>query len=276
MGHAHLPSPFIRPWRVTLGLVGVVLTVLVTAVGVPAQPAASDDCPTTAAAIHGWGAPNRADDFNDSSSLTAWRLYDGPGHAGNGRRTPSAVSVAGGVLTITGDAEGNSEGMAWNPGQMYGRWEACVRSSAAAATYHSLLLLWPDAEDWPSGGEVDFMEILDPDRQNVEANLHYGPDDQQMGGNMRMDATQWHSWAVEWTPEHIATYVDGMQWGGSTDVTRLPPGPMHLCIQLDNFGGDTSKGGQEIVDWARQYPLSRDSVASRVDAGTLMWTNKPS
>jgi hypothetical protein len=26
-------------------------------------------------------------------------------------------------------------------------------------------------------------------------------------------------------------------------------------MQLDNFGGDISQGGQQMVDWARQYPL---------------------
>jgi hypothetical protein len=25
-------------------------------------------------------------------------------------------------------------------------------------------------------------------------------------------------------------------------------------MQLDDFGGDISQGGQQIVDWARQYP----------------------
>ena len=40
-------------------------------------------------------------------------------------------------------------------------------------------------------------------------------------------------------------------------TTHVPHGPMHLCIQLDNFGGDISDGGQEIVDWVRQYPAPK-------------------
>jgi licheninase len=60
---------------------------------------------------------------------------------------------------------------------------------------------------------------------------------------------------VEWTPERIAVFVDGQQWAESTDTSRFPPRPMHLCLQLDNFGGDTSAGGQLDVDWARQYSL---------------------
>jgi licheninase len=179
------------------------------------------------------------------------------GHAGNGRRTPDAVKVSDGELTITGDDAGNSGGMALKgPGQMFGRWEVCAKSTPAAPAYHSVLLLWPDAEDWPVGGEVDFMEIADPTRQTVSAAVHFGPDDQRREQFMQIDATQWHSWAVEWTPDRIATYVDGVQWWETTDTAHFPPRPMHLCLQLDNFGGDTRGGGHQIVDWVRQYVLS--------------------
>jgi hypothetical protein len=218
---------------------------------------AADDrrCPVTAADTQNWGAANRADDFGDQSSLAGWNLYDGPGHNGNGRRTPSAISVGDGTLTITGDAQGNSAGIAWNPGQMYGRWEVCARSPQAAPGYHSVLLLWPDAEDWPSGGEVDFMESTDPARQNVEGWLHYGPNDDREFSEVPIDATQWRSWAVEWTPQRLAMFVDGALWWQSTNTANLPPRPMHLCIQLDNFGGDLRDGGQLQVDWARQYAV---------------------
>ncbi len=138
---------------------------------------------------------------------------------------------------------------------MYGRWEVCARSPQAAPGYHSVLLLWPDAEDWPSGGEVDFQEITDPARQKVEGWLHYGPDDDREFTEMNIDTTQWRSWAVEWTPQRLAMFVDGALWWQTTNSEHLPPRPMHLCIQLDNFGGDLHDGGQLQVDWARQYAL---------------------
>jgi hypothetical protein len=153
----------------------------------------------------------KADSFYDAASLDRWWLYDGPGHAGNGRRTPQAITVRDGLLTITGDEAGSSGGMALKgPGQVYGRWEVCVTSPPAAPTYHSVVLLWPDAENWPVGGEIDFMEISGSRRQTVDGFLHFGLDDQRAGGNAQIDATQWHSWAVEWTPDRIATYVDGV------------------------------------------------------------------
>lgn len=212
-------------------------------------------CPVTAAETLGWGTPNRVDDFADQSSLSRWAVYNGPGHAGNGRRTPEAISVTDGLLTITGDAQGNSGGMAWLPGQLHGRWEACVRSSTAPAAYHSLVLLWPDAEDWPTGGEVDFMEIVDPPRREVDFWLHWGPGSAKQSMSVTVDATQWHSFAVEWTSSHLIYYIDGEPEWLITDPNLLPPRPMHLCLQLDYFGGDTGGGARQWVDWVRQYDL---------------------
>jgi licheninase len=212
-------------------------------------------CPATAADTHGWGAPVRQDDFNDPSSLSNWHLYDGPGNAGNGRRTPRAVTVTDGALVITGDAAGNSGGVGWDRGQMFGRWEVCAKSPPSAPGYHSLLLLWPDAEDWPIGGEIDFMEAVDPTRQQVAAWLHHGPDDQRAGDTVAVDATQWHAWAVEWTAERITTYLDGKPWWTTTDTVTFPPRAMHLCLQVDNVGGDVNAGGRQMIDWARQYSV---------------------
>jgi licheninase len=222
------------------------------AVEVRADPS---QCSATAADSQGWGVPNRGDHFSDPALTDTWYAYDGPGHAGNGRRTPSAISIQDSVLTINGDPAGNSAGIAWKQGQMYGRWEVCARSAPGSASYHPVLLLWPDAEDWPIGGEVDFMEIWDPARQTVDFALHYDADDKRDVGEINVDATQWHSWAVEWTPQRITAYVDGREWWSSTDTAKFPPRPMHLCIQLDNFGGDVSQGGQLQVDWAQRYTL---------------------
>ena len=119
-----------------------------------------------------------------------------------------------------------------------------------------MLLLWPDAEDWPVGGEIDMMEAIQPDRQVVEAWLHHGPKDEREGGRIAIDATGWHAWAVEWSPTRLTTYVDGVPWWTTTNTSAFPPRPMHLCIQLDNFGGDIAMGGQQMVDWVRQYQLN--------------------
>jgi licheninase len=222
---------------------------------------------TSAAAAFGWGEPNRVDEF-DGPLGESWNVYDGPGHADNGRRTPDAVSIEDGILTITGDPEGNTAGMAWGPGQKYGRWEGRVRAPASDESYNALLLLWPDAEDFPVGGEIDFMEMMDHTRQTTNIFLHYGEDNDQVVGEVRIDATQWHNWAVEWTPDHVAAFVDGKEWWRTEDTDILPPRAMHLCIQLDWFPEDGDGEVQEStmhVDWVKRYPLDAGTEPGAVE-----------
>ena len=230
--------------------------------GSPTTDSPTTDSPTTdttatAADTFAWGTPTGVEDFD--GTLSNWGVYDGPGHAGNGRRSPSAVSVSGGILTITGDANGTTGGMAWRLGSaQYGRWEARVKSPAADPTYHAVMLLWPDAENWPVGGEVDVMEISDETRQKTDFFLHYGEADHQLHGEKVIDATQWHNWAVEWTPTTITGYVDGVAWFSTTRADALPPGPMHLALQLDWFPGSGSgavRQSEMQVDWVRYYPV---------------------
>ena len=84
-------------------------------------------------------------------------------------------------------------------------------------------------------------------------------EDSQVHGEVEVDATQWHNWAVEWTPQGVTTYVDGKPWYHTADTSILPPGPMHLCIQLDWFPGEGRGGGvrpsEMQVDWVRQYAV---------------------
>lgn len=220
-----------------------------------------DKCTTTAAEAHGWGPPEQVETFNTPEALESWRIYDGPGHNGNGRRTPTAVSIADGSLVVKGDAAGNSGGLAWPVGRRYGRWELCFKSSAPS-NYHSVLLLWPDSENWPADGEIDFSEILDRRRQVVTASvLRRDPrdpppaDDPNYHASIAADATEWHCWAVEWTPDGIVGFLDGGEWFHSQG--NSPIVPMHLGIQLDNMGDDVSEGGQLSVNWVREYPVGQ-------------------
>ncbi|MGI9003259.1 MAG: glycoside hydrolase family 16 protein [Pseudonocardia sp.] len=209
---------------------------------------------TSAAERHGWGKPNRVDDFSDGTEQ--WNVYDGPGHAGQGTRSPSAVSIQDGILTITGDPSGTTAGMAWNSGQKYGRWEARVRVPAVDSSYSPVLLLWPDAENFPAGGEIDFLELLNPIGLTANIFIHYGADNLQINGQVEIDTTEWHNWALEWTPEAITAYVDGEEWYRTTDTSVFPTGPMHLAIQLDWFPqGGASQGSAIQTDWVKQYPL---------------------
>jgi hypothetical protein len=243
--------------RRVAGVIAVATALVVSVLFPLPMPAAlAAGAEPTAAQTFGWGAPTRSEDF--TGDLAQWNLYNGPGHDGNGRRTPSAVGVANGILTINGNAAGDSEGMAWGAGATYGRWEARMRASAGDPDYHAVLLLWPDSEDEGGyGGEIDFMENSDATRQNTEMFVHYGDEDTQLHGAVDVDATQWHNWAVEWAPDHITAFLDGKQWWSTSLSAAQPPGPMHMTIQLDQFrdGGGLVPSNLQ-VDWVRYYPIT--------------------
>ena len=245
----------------------------------PTTDSPTTDATATAADTFAWGAPTDVEDFD--GTLSNWGVYDGPGHAGNGRRCPSAVTVSDGILTITGDPNGTTGGMAWRLGDAkYGRWEARIKSPVADPTYNAVMLLWPDAENGPAGGEVDLMEISDAARQKTDFFLHYGEADHQLHGEKVIDATQWHDWAVEWTPTTITGYVDGVAWFSTIRADALPPGPMHLTLQLDWFpdsGSGAVRKSEMQVDWVHYYPVDGSGSTTAITTGdTTTATTTPS
>jgi beta-glucanase (GH16 family) len=173
------------------------------------------------------------------------------------------MSVGDGRLTITSHGK-FSGGLSWDPGQMYGRWEVRARSQPGTG-YGPVLLLWPDAENWPVGGEIDFLEIPKGDRKVNNFTVHYGEDNSQNGVSQTGDFSQWHNYAVEWTPDHIAGFLDGKEIFRTTDKAQLPPGPMHLGIQQDigPYGTDwipalddsTPETVKFQIDWVRIYGI---------------------
>ena len=216
----------------------------------------SADEGTTAAAKYGWRDLAHEDNFDGDSLSKSWIVYDGPGHNGKGRRSPSAVSVDNGILTISGTPDGTTAGVEWTPGQQYGRWEARARYTAGTPAYHQVLLLWPDKEDWPIGGEIDYSEVGDGDRQHLEFFLHYGKANRQESGSAEVDMTTRHNYAVEWTPDHVSGYVDGREYFHTAKSEAIPPRSMHATIQLDWFPDNGPRGsGKMEVDWIRQYHL---------------------
>jgi hypothetical protein len=240
----------------------------------PRTATASGHGQRTAAGRLGWTGLAASDDFAGTDlDRRAWEVYDGAGHAGNGRRALDAVAVGNGVLTITGTAQGATGGIAWRHGaQKTGRWEARVRMSRACACYHPVLLLWPTAgggETTPAGGggEIDYAEVIDDgERDGASFFLHYGPADGEKRKDARvsLDLTRWHAFAVEWTSRSISGYVDGRRWFRTRDRRTLPPATMGQTIQLDWFPEDSGRTAPGIdryaaatleVDWIRMYKL---------------------
>lgn len=229
----------------------------------PALTAASQNSAMTgdgaqAATIFGWGPVVAGDEFSYTGAPdpTKWTAYNGPGHAGNGIRSPRAWSVANGVATVSGDAAGTTGGMSAKFAQQkYGRWETRMRAAARDPKYHPVLILWPNNNTSPNCAEIDYAEG-NSDSTLMKFFLHYACSgtDHQSTAQTSVDSNQWHNYAVEWTPSGITGYVDGVKTFTDTNPAHQPSVGMHQTLQLDWFpDGSATKPSQMQVDWVRVY-----------------------
>jgi beta-glucanase (GH16 family) len=210
----------------------------------------------SAAVRYDWGKVVAGDEFNYTGApkVSKWQVYDSIGHDGQGLRSPSAFAVKNGVVRISGDAKGTTGGMAAQFDNVkYGKWEVRMRVSERDPKYHPVLLLWPDSEKWPCDGEVDFAEGWSK-TDIVNFVLISGCEDTVTRMFTTVDQTQWHDYAVEWTATAMVGYIDGVEVFRDTTASHLPPGPMHMTMQLDWFpDGTTTIPSWMDVDWVRFY-----------------------
>jgi beta-glucanase (GH16 family) len=225
---------------------------------VSARTALNPAIPSTTEAAGAGGWPMIAfDEFEGPGvDLTRWQAYSGPTNGGASQRLPELLTVADGLLTVTARGT-DSAGMAWQADQTYGRWEVRARTDPGAG-YRPALLLWPQAEDWPRGGELDFLDTPAPDRSETNVVVHHGADNARDISTVTGDFTGWHNYAIEWLPDHVAAFIDGQQVFRTDDPAKIPTRPMHLAIQQDV--GPTADGWTPALD-----PTTPPQVRMQVD-----------
>ena len=216
---------------------------------------------TEAAMQNGWTMIAHDEFDGDELDKDHWSPYKGKTTDDVGQHDPDNLTVSGGTLKLTSRGD-TSAGMAWDGDQQYGRWEARVRSQQGDG-YGPVMLLWPESEDWPEDGEIDIMELPKGDRTKAHFTVHWGDDNKQDVASVTGDFTQWHTFAVEWTPDHIIGYMDGVEFYRNEDKDANPPGPMHFVLQQDigPYGNDwipapdasTPATVTFETDWVRIY-----------------------
>jgi hypothetical protein len=223
-----------------------------------AAAAAATGDGSQAATARGWGAVVTGDEFSKAGApdSTKWSVFKGSGHAGKGVRSPQAWQVANGVATVSGDSAGTTGGMSAKFAQQkYGKWETRMRTNARDPKYHPVLILWPNNNTSPNCAEIDYAEGSTNTAQ-IKFFLHYacGGSNFQTTAAKTIDTTQWHNYAVEWTPAGITGYIDGVKTFSDTNPAHLPSVGMHQTLQLDWFpDGSATKPSQMQVDWVRVY-----------------------
>lgn len=207
--------------------------------------------------------------FTNSPYASEWDVYpDGTKDTAaqnedeGGRYYPSKVlSVKQGVLNKYVHSENEiSMGAAIiakrSYNQTYGRYSVRFRADSVTG-YKIAWLLWPDSDEWPDDGEIDFPEgDLDGE---IHAAAHYA---QPWNGDFARDLfdtdaqmDDWHTATTEWTPGQIAFYLDGKLIGTSTH--KVPDSPMHWVLQTETCVGwcqpKAKARGNVQIDWVALY-----------------------
>jgi endo-1,3-1,4-beta-glycanase ExoK len=215
------------------------------------------------------------DDFDGAELDDArWSVYDSLSTNQISRWNPENVVVEDGELRIIGRGqdptgqENEAGGLCWcgDGNQTYGMWQMRARLEPAQG-YGQAFILWPQTDNWPEDGEIDFAEMPKAAKDEVIGTVHWGTDDDHQinASSLDADLTQWHTYTVVWQPDLIQMYLDDDLFYDSTTADEdvvVPDGPMHLAVQVEPgpFGNDwVPAPGPDTpenvthIDWVKMY-----------------------
>ena len=183
-----------------------------------------------------------ADDFSAGTLNTSlWGYPYGGGIYWNGAFSWgwNDVNVVNGqmVVSSTWHPEGywtaggiNMLGAGDGHGITYGRVEFDAKVDKGQGT-GTAILLWPTSNDhWPP--EIDLIETPHGSRDQITFTTHWqGPggnnDNRYQGYDITVDASLWHHYVLDWTPEKLDFYIDGQLVVHMTD---------HIPSEAMSFG----------------------------------------
>jgi beta-glucanase (GH16 family) len=186
-----------------------------------------------------------------------WGVYNTAYSSNPDARVPSLITVSDGALHVTTSGKQGS-GLclctgSGKPTVPYGRWD--VRARAEADADHGFaVLLWPNAENWPVGGELDLAEFPGATRSVLQTTVHYGSTNRQYTAFTSGDFTAWHTYSVIWTPSSVTYLLDDRPVMTVTDPAAIPTGAMHLGLQAGaNSSTPSATTATLDVEWVKIY-----------------------
>jgi len=182
---------------------------------------------------------------------------------------PDAFQVSGGLLRITAEPR-PQQGYAYSSGiittknifaQQYGYFEMRAQLPAGQGLWPAFWLL----HSGPAGGdEIDIMEMLGHDPNTIYVSNHWQDEANQLQGQTQPVTSAdfssgMHTFGLNWTPDKLAWYVDGVKQAESTD--HVPAGPMFILANLAVGGtwpgypdATTPFPAVMSIDYIRVYP----------------------
>ena len=173
------------------------------------------------------------DEFNDPSlnmpdTKEWWYETAEPGWVNNELQTYVAgrtgdivtADVSGGTLKIRAIKDGGrvySARVNTRKNWTYGYFEARLKLPKGKGTWPAFWMMPSVWSGWPDGGEIDIMEHVGCVPTEVSSSIHcksyYHAIGTQKTAARKIAGVmdEFHTYALEWTPEYIKTYVDGQQ-----------------------------------------------------------------
>ena len=173
------------------------------------------------------------DEFNDPSLIMPdakewWYETAEPGWVNNELQTYVAgrtgdiitADVSDGTLKIRAIKDGNrvySARVNTRKNWTYGYFEARLKLPKGKGTWPAFWMMPSVWSGWPEGGEIDIMEHVGCVPTEVSSSIHcksyYHAIGTQKTAARKVAGVmdEFHTYALEWTPEYIKTYVDGKQ-----------------------------------------------------------------
>jgi hypothetical protein len=151
-------------------------------------------------------------------------------------------------------------------GFKYGRVEARIKGPVGAGTWGAFWMLGADIDDrlWPWCGEIDVTELVGKSPNTAYGYLHGLLSGGFGGRGTTVDmpngfANDYHTYAVDWLPESIDWYVDGVLFGSQQkkDKDWVFDHEFYLVMNLamgGNLGGpieSSLKKADITFDWIR-------------------------
>lgn len=134
----------------------------------------------------------------------------------------------------------------------YGYVEARLRVPADPGFFTAFWMV-PTNPEYKYRSEIDIAEIEGSDPDSIHMTYAYDDREQSFKVNEGPDANgacpardysqDWVRFGVDWQPDHIAWYVNGVECGKFTDAAKIENGPMQLILMLSvNNGWSRSVG----------------------------------
>jgi hypothetical protein len=163
---------------------------------------------------------------------TGVSVSDGMLHLTERRETKYGMPFVSG-LVMTGGAQDVPTLPKFN--FLYGYLEVRAKLPAGQGLWPAIWMMPASYND--ANGELDVLEVLgnDPSRAYFTVHRHGSQDGHEWAGP---DFSQdFHTFAVDWQPDHVAWYVDGIERARTTDPSLICPEAMYPILNLA-IGGD--------------------------------------